>query len=98
MTDQIDIAVAGVLTVCVMGTAMIGETRISDSISRNAAIQTATLAELTGPKASVVVVREDFGIAFSNQKTETFYDRADGTRCYLAIDGVAVPNTCYQPK
>jgi len=70
---------------------------IDQSISRNAAIQTVTLAELTGPNAPAVLVGNTYPHDM-NPLPETFYVRADGTRCYLAIDKKAVPNTCYQNK
>ncbi len=101
--DHNDIILGAIATVFVMGASIVGAIGVRSINTRNAAIQTATLAELTGPNAPEVQVKDlnDDGLDYTKASPlpETFYDRrVDGRRCYLAIDGQAVPNTCYSPR
>ena len=87
------LAVAVCMTAAVMGL----YSALKDNMAHNAAITTATLAEITARHYPIFVnnVRGD------SKLLETYYSRPtdemiNDDYCFLAIDGKAVPNTCYQ--
>lgn len=105
MTERVNslVSIIGSIGIMGLGISVWIIRTIDKSISRNVAIQTATLAELTGPNAPVVEVKNmrwestlpGTDETRATSSPETYYVRADGKVCYLAIDGKAVLNTCY---